>query len=170
MFSFETVLDRHQDNRAFLTHSIEKQTQRKLKESSLIFAMTKSSKFKHFHFSFNKADVANDEHYVFIFTNKGKNMENNIFAVTVIKSQKKQFPSWAFLVSISMKKVFNKKENISSTVEAFKYDTYSSEIVLGASLRLKSGESKLKCDKESRYFEVPNMLEVVSRPSLEIDL
>ena len=78
--------------------------------------MNQRSDFKLFHMAVKKEKLLNDDHLVFILKNKDRKGAENVFAVTIIKTGNKNIPSIAFIVQLSQRKCYLRKENTPITI------------------------------------------------------
>ena len=104
------MLDSHCDKKIYLIKSIEDHGKKKIVETSMLFSMTRESKFRMFNFVMNKPNAVNEEHYAFVFVYKNKKKETNMFAVAIFKEKtKNSYLNWGVAISLSNNTVHPKK-------------------------------------------------------------
>ena len=71
--------------------------------------MNRKSDFKGFNFIIKKDKILNDEHLVFIFKIQTKQLNNNLFAIPIIKKYNKDLSMYSFISQLTFKKYYPMK-------------------------------------------------------------
>ena len=110
-----------------------------------------------------------EQSHLLLFSNRGVKNANNIFGIVTIKTNLKNNPLFAVLVSLSKQKVYEKRLT-DMKIDAITYNT-NGELMLGGTFKFKPSEKKLECtEAKSRYFDLPNIVEVFDKEGMAIEI
>lgn len=99
------MLDIREEEKQFLQTAIEKVSQKRLIKTKQLFSMDQNSKFCSITLILPRTIIV-EQSYLFLFSNRGLSNVSNLFGIFTIKTNLKNNPLFAVLLSLSKKKVY----------------------------------------------------------------